>query len=102
MAPVRRIVLDVLKPHDPELLEFAQAVSEVEGVDAIDVSLIELDKKVQNVKLVVEGEDLDYERLESVVEDLGATIHSIDEVACGEYLIDQGTTTSLVQPTWLR
>lgn len=102
MAPVRRIVLDVLKPHDPELLEFAQSVSDVEGVDAIDVSLIELDKKVQNVELVVEGEDLDYERLQRAVEDLGATIHSVDEVACGEYLIDDGTTASLVKPSWLR
>lgn len=102
MAPVRRIVLDVLKPHDPEMLEFAQAVAEVEGVDAVDVSLIELDRKVQNVKLVAEGEDLDYERLGTAVEDQGATIHSIDEVACGEYLVDEAATTSLVKPAWLR
>jgi hypothetical protein len=102
MAPVRRIVLDVLKPHDPELLEFSQSVAGVEGVEAVDVSLIELDKQVQNVKLVAEGEDVDYEALRTAVEDLGATIHSIDEVACGEYLVDEAATASLVRPTWLR
>lgn len=102
MAPVRRIVLDVLKPHDPELVEFAQETGSVEGVDAVDVSLIELDRKVQNVKVVVKGEDLDDERLERAVEALGATVHSVDEVACGEYRIDGGTTASLVRPTWLR
>ena len=102
MAPVRRIVLDVLKPHDPELLEFSQTVTEVDGVDAVDVSLIELDKKVQNVKLVAEGEDLDYEPLQTAIEDLGATIHSVDEVACGDYLVDEAATASLVGPTWLR
>jgi hypothetical protein len=102
MAPVRRIVLDVLKPHDPELLEFSQTVAEVEGVEAVDVSLIELDREVQNVKLVVEGEDLDYEALQRTVDDLGATIHSVDEVACGEYRMDAAATTSLVSPTWLR
>lgn len=95
-------MLDVLKPYEPELLEFAEHVAEIESVDAANVSLIEIDREVQNVKLSVEGEDLSFEALEGTIRDLGATVHSVDEVACGEYLIDEPATSSLVRPAWLR
>lgn len=92
MSDLRRIVLDVLKPHDPSLIEFAQHVTETERVDAATASLIELDKEVQNIKITVEGEDLDYGSIEEAVDDLGGTVHSIDQVACGEYVVEEQRT----------
>jgi hypothetical protein len=85
-------VLDVLKPHDPSLIDFVQHVTETERVDAATASLIELDKEVQNVKITVEGEDLDYGSIEEAVDDLGGTVHSIDQVACGEYVVEEQRT----------
>jgi len=102
MAPIRRIVLDVLKPHDPELPTFAERLSDVDEVDAVNVSVIEIDKRVTNVKVTLEGEDLVYERIQDVVQEQGGTIHSIDEVATGEYVVYEPTTSSLVRPAWLR
>lgn len=102
MAPTRRIVLDVLKPHDPELPEFAGELAEIENVDAVNVSVIEIDKQVSNVKLTLEGENLEYDPIQNVVQNLGGTIHSIDEVACGDYVVYEPTTSSLVRPAWLR
>ncbi|WP_254271580.1 DUF211 domain-containing protein [Haloarcula marina] len=84
MAPVRRLVLDVLKPHDPPLPEFAERVSETEAVDGVSVSLVELDREVQNVALTAVGESLDADAVESTVEELGGTVHSVDLVACGD------------------
>lgn len=92
MSDLRRIVLDVLKPHDPSLIEFAQHVTETERVVAATASLIELDKEVQNIKITVEGEDLDYGSIEETVNDLGGTVHSIDQVACGEYVVEEQRT----------
>jgi len=92
MAPVRRIVVDVLKPHDPPLLEFARRVSETEGVEGLNATLIELDNEVQNVKLTVEGESIDYGVVEDRIERLGGTVHSVDEVACGEYVVENSRT----------
>ncbi|GAB7095444.1 DUF211 domain-containing protein [Halolamina litorea] len=92
MNDLRRIVLDVLKPHDPSLLEFTDHVSGAESVAAATASLIELDKEVQNVKLTVEGDALDYNAVESAVDDLGGTVHSIDHVACGEYVAEDRRT----------
>lgn len=88
MNAPRRIVLDVLKPHDPSLLEFTEHVSGAASVAAATASLIELDKEVQNVELTVEGDELDYDAVESAIDDLGGTVHSIDHVACGEHVVD--------------
>jgi hypothetical protein len=88
MAPVKRLVVDVLKPHDPPLTEFTSHVADVGGVEGVTASLIELDREVQNVKLTVAGEDLDVEATESEVEALGGTVHSVDQVSCGEELVE--------------
>jgi hypothetical protein len=92
MAPVRRLVVDVLKPHDPPLLEFARRTGDVEGVEGVSASLIELDNEVQNVKLTFEGETLDFDDIEATVERLGGTIHSVDQVACGERVVEDRPT----------
>ena len=92
MAPVRRLVVDVLKPHDPPLLEFARRVGDIEGVEGVSASLIELDNEVQNVKLTFEGETLDFDDIEATVDRLGGTIHSVDQVACGERVVEDRPT----------
>ncbi len=92
MGQIHRLVVDILKPHEPPLVEFTQEIDGIEGVDATTSSLIELDQEVQNVKLSIEGEELDLERLEDAVENLGGTVHSVDEVSCGEYIVEDRPT----------
>jgi hypothetical protein len=92
MASVRRLVVDVLKPHDPPLLEFTERLAGVEGVAGLTASLVELDTEVQNVKLTLEGEDLDFESFEDHVERLGGTVHSVDQVSCGEHVVEDRRT----------
>ena len=92
MTLVRRLVVDVLKPHDPPLVEFATQVADLDTVDGATVSLIELDQEVQNVKLTVEGEALDVDAVTTTVEELGGSIHSTDQVACGEYIVEDRQT----------
>jgi len=92
MAQVRRLVVDVLKPHEPPLLEFTTSVAETEHVDGVTSSLIELDQEVQNVKLTFEGTDLDFGAVEEAIENLGGSIHSVDQVACGEQVVTDRPT----------
>ncbi|SNZ17979.1 hypothetical protein SAMN06269185_3187 [Natronoarchaeum philippinense] len=92
MAPLRRLVVDVLKPHSPPLDEFAGHLGEVESVAAVTATLIELDKEVQNVEITFEGQDLDADTIEAAVEEFGGTVHSIDQVACGEYVAEDRRT----------
>ena len=92
MAQIRRLVVDVLKPHEPSTLTFTQQVVEAESVAGVNATLIELDKEVQNVKLTIEGESVDYNAIEAIIEDAGGTIHSVDQVACGEYIVENAPT----------
>lgn len=92
MPDLRRVVLDVLKPHDPSLLEFTDRIAAVGSVEGATASLIELDQEVQNVKITVEGAALDYNAVKSAVEQLGGTVHSIDQVAVGDAVVDEPRT----------
>ncbi|QCC47309.1 DUF211 domain-containing protein [Halobellus limi] len=92
MTTLRRVTLDVLKPHEPSMLAFTERVAEVESVDGVTASLIELDQEVQNVKITAEGAGLDYDAIEAAVDGLGGTIHSIDQVAYGEHVVEERRT----------
>jgi hypothetical protein len=92
MGSLRRVVLDVLKPHEPPLIEFTDRIDAVECIDGITSSLIELDQEVQNIKLTIEGENLDYTAIEEAVSELGGTVHSVDQVAYGEYVVEERRT----------
>jgi len=92
MSAIRRLVLDVLVPHEPPTLEMAQTLSDLEGISGVNVTLVEIDKEVENVKVTVEGEDVAYDAVERMVLDHGGTIHSVDEVACGQTLVEASKT----------
>jgi hypothetical protein len=92
MAPIRRLVLDVLKPHEPPMVELAQELVAVEGVDGVNMSLMEIDHEVENVKLTIEGAAIDYPDVRATIDGFGATIHSVDELAVGDHLVEAGET----------
>ncbi|MFB6161700.1 MAG: DUF211 domain-containing protein [Haloferacaceae archaeon] len=92
MARVRRLVVDVLKPHDPPLLEFTERLAELERVEGVTATLIELDTEVQNVKMTFEGADLSFAAIEGEIERLGGTVHSVDQASCGEVVVEDRPT----------
>ena len=92
MADIRRIVLDVLKPHSPGIMEMAKELADLKGVDGVDISLIEMDQKVENVKITCEGDSIKYEEVQTVIKQHGASIHSLDKISVGTSLIEEVTT----------
>ena len=92
MTSVRRLVLDLLKPHDPDVVRLAESAAGCEGVSGVNIVLMETDKTVENVKLTVEGDSIPVDRIRDAIEDLGGTVHSIDEVACGDELVEESHT----------
>ncbi len=89
MADIRRLVLDVLKSHSPNIQELAKQLAELDGVD---MSLIEMDHKVENIKITCEGDSIDYDTVEEIIKANGATIHSLDKISVGSSLIEEVTT----------
>ena len=92
IGKIRRVVLDTLKPMEPTIIEMAKMISVIEGVSAVNISIVEIDLKVENAKITVEGENINYEKVEELIHDMGASIHSIDEVVAGKEIIDDAET----------
>jgi hypothetical protein len=80
MVSVKRMMLDVLKPHQPNGLEFARAIADKTTGASVKLTVAAVDERTESVVIVIEGESLDYDAIRGVIADLGGSIHSIDEV----------------------
>jgi len=92
MGNLRRLVLDVLKPLDPSIVELVQILADLDGVDGVNISIYEIDRRVENAKITIEGNDLRFDEISDVIEENGGSVHSIDEVAAGKVLIEDVIT----------
>jgi hypothetical protein len=88
-AKLRRLVLDVLKPHAPSLPDFATKLSSLPGVRGVNVMLVEIDKDTETLKVTIEG-NLSFRVIRSAIEEWGGVIHSVDEVSAGELVLKEG------------
>lgn len=80
MISVKRLVLDVLKPHQPNALEFSMAIAEV-GVDyRVHVTVLEVDENTETLQIEVQGSAIDFDAVQSSIASMGGSLHSIDEV----------------------
>ncbi|MGQ9554075.1 MAG: DUF211 domain-containing protein [Anaerolineae bacterium] len=92
MGAIRRLVLDTLKPHVPNIIELAVQLSDLPGVEAVNISIYEMDLHVENAKITIEGSAINFQQVMQQIRDNGATIHSIDEVVAGRSIIDDAST----------
>ncbi len=89
---IRRLVLDVLKPHNPSVVELSEALSHLEGVEGVNIIIYEIDQQVENAKVIIAGNGIDFESARKKLEEMGATIHSVDEVAAGKRIVEEVRT----------
>lgn len=92
MVKIRKVVLDVVKPQEPGIVKFSQDLGDLKGIDGVNIGLIEIDRKVENVRITLQGPDLDMLKITETIEALGGAIHSIDEVAAGKEIIKHART----------
>jgi hypothetical protein len=92
MGKLRRLVLDVLKPLEPSIEELARTLADLEGVDGVNISIYEIDRRVENAKITIEGHDLRFQEIAEIIGENGGAVHSIDEVAAGKVLIEDVAT----------
>lgn len=87
---LRRLVLDVDKAiARPSLLQIGEAISASRGVEAVNVTVKEIDVETVGMNITVEGERLDYEAIRAAIEATGAVVHSIDQLVAGNRLIEE-------------
>ncbi|AGB05393.1 hypothetical protein AciM339_1541 [Aciduliprofundum sp. MAR08-339] len=89
---IRRLVLDVMKPHRPSIVDVALKLSKVEGVNGVNCILNEVDQETESIKVVIEGPNIDFEEVQETLESLGAVIHSIDVAVAGKKIVEDVET----------
>jgi hypothetical protein len=80
MPKTRRLVLDVLKPHQPNALDFSTALANLGKDYRVRMVVTEVDKKTESTIITIEGSDIHFDKIKNVIEKMGASVHSIDEV----------------------
>jgi hypothetical protein len=85
---IRRLLLDVDKAVAmPSILEIADVIERVKGVEGANITVTEIDVETVGMDITVEGDHIDYPALEAAIENVGAALHSIDEIVVGARMI---------------
>lgn len=92
MSDIKRIVLDVLKPHKPSLIDMSLRLSGLKGVDGVNLTLHEVDQETESVKITIEGTAINYPSVEETLREMGSVIHSVDLVSSGKRLVEDVPT----------
>jgi hypothetical protein len=88
MSDIKRIVLDVLKPHRPSIVEMSRKLTTIKGVEGVNCTLDEVDQETESVRITLEGPSIDFEKVEQALRESGAVIHSVDSVSVGKRLVE--------------
>lgn len=80
MVVVKRIILDVLKPHKPNSQEFSRAIARAGKGYRVCLTVLEMDENTETIQLEVEASAIDFEAIESAITSMGGSLHSIDQV----------------------
>jgi len=80
MSVVKRVVLDVLKPHQPNILEFAQTIARRGDGCKVQVTVLEVDEKTETLRVVIQADRVQFSAVQEAIANMGASLHSIDEV----------------------
>ena len=84
---LKRLLIDVLIPHEPDIFIFAEGLCKLDTVEGLTIHVAEVDDKTKTVEITIEGENLSFDAIKKAIEDTGGSIHSIDEVSVGSRVI---------------
>jgi hypothetical protein len=58
------------------------------GILGVNCTIDEVDQDTESLKITIEGNAINYERVEKAIKDCGAVIHSVDSVSTGKKLVE--------------
>lgn len=80
MAVIKRIVVDVLKPHEPNPVEFASQLADLGDGYEVNLVVQEMDDKTQSTLICITGDRIEFDEVSRCITAMGGSLHSIDEV----------------------
>ena len=91
-SAIKRLVLDVLKSHNPSIISVSQRLSVLKGISGVNCSLDEVDQDTESIKITIEGDNINFTNVKKVIKSCGGAIHSIDSVSTGKKLVEEVDT----------
>ncbi len=82
---ISRVVIDAQKPREISIVDLAQALVEVEGVNKVDINVTEVDARTETLKINIYGFAVDIDSVEEVLEEHSTVIRSIDAVSAEKH-----------------
>jgi hypothetical protein len=92
LSDIKRLVLDVLKPHHPSIIELSKRLGLLNGVTGVNCTLEEVDQETESIKITIEGTAIDFAQVEQAITESGAVIHSVDSVSAGKKIVEEVET----------
>jgi hypothetical protein len=87
---IRRLVLDVDKAiARPTIIEIASAIEATPNVEALNITVTEIDVETIGMDVTIEGDCLEYDSIKEAIEKTGAVVHSIDQLVSGSRVIER-------------
>jgi uncharacterized protein len=84
MGKINKLVLDVAKPQEPGIVEFAKKLEGLKGVESVNIVLKGVERKVENILITVNGGGMEAGEIMDAVEKMGASIKNTAEVSAGK------------------
>ena len=81
---VKKLILDCLKPREPSIRALSTAVCGVNGVEEVNITVIEVDANTETIKIVAQGSDINYDEVCETIQNHGAVVRSVDEILVRE------------------
>ena len=86
---IRRLLFDVDKAlARPSLLEIATALNGCSGVKGFNIVVGDVDIETLDMSVTIEGENLNYDEIVKAIENTGAVVHGLEQIAVGDRLIE--------------
>lgn len=87
---IRRLLLDVDKAlARPSLLEVGNAIAACAGVEALNISLGDIDVETMGLEVSIEGTGLNYDEIVRAIERTGAVVHGVEQIVAGNRILER-------------
>jgi hypothetical protein len=80
MVYVKHLVLDILKPHQPNALEFSSTLAATGENYHVVLSVLEVDENTETLQVEISAEHIDFDAIQQAINNMGGSLHSIDQV----------------------
>lgn len=78
-----------MSPAQQSIVDLVEILSKNANVSEVDITLSELEMNVEDFKVTMEGDGLDFEMIRDAIEGFGAVIRNVDNIVSAEHYNSQ-------------